>query len=99
MTFTSISDEDDHIQAIEAARTVERVVGIAWATDKAGEVIYLTGRCFPLSDPHWSNSINRLIELYMAGQNLSIQMTSMVLRQYGLGHCIPVKNIVSNIGF
>lgn len=42
MTFTSISDEDDHIYAIEAAQIVERVVGIAWATDKDGAVIYLT---------------------------------------------------------
>jgi len=42
MTFTSISDEDDHVYAIEAAQIVERVVGIAWATDKDGAVIYLT---------------------------------------------------------
>lgn len=42
MTLTSTLNNSGHIQAIEAAQTVERVVGNAWATDSAGKIIYLT---------------------------------------------------------
>ncbi|WP_374864559.1 PAS domain-containing protein [Brucella cytisi] len=42
MTLTSTLNVSDHNQATEAARTVERVVGNAWATDSAGKIIYLT---------------------------------------------------------
>lgn len=42
MTLASTLNVPGHNQAIEAARTVERVVGNAWATDSAGGIIYMT---------------------------------------------------------
>ncbi len=57
---------DDNIVAIEAAKIVERVVGIAWATDKYGNFIYLSEPL--LSTKNLSiNQLNKPVKKYYSG--------------------------------
>lgn len=60
------SEGDDNIVAIEAAKIVERVVGIAWATDKSGNFIYLSEPL--LSTKNLSiNQLNKPVKKYYSG--------------------------------
>lgn len=70
---------DDNIVAIEAAKIVERVVGIAWATDKYGNFIYLSEPL--LSTKNLSiNQLNKPVKNIIVDGNLLFILT--IVRQW-----------------